>query len=521
MQIQPTLVALLVPCLFLSVLPASLSAQEAAQGSVRPGAVKPVPEQRRQGFESVDPELCKKWLSYLASDELRGRATGKPGYKKAAEFVAARFAEFGLKPVGADGSYFQDVPFFAVGADPEQSFIAVLSADGKELCRVALGKGLGGRISENSDKEFELVSLVAKSAEDIDKDQLGGKAVLFVDQSERGRRGTVASRALRTARPGAILTVDDRSAALVDERISSGNRGRNRVASSRFRSLNSYAISSAAAKKVRAAIAAQSGGVKLKTHVVVSRRPVFGANVLGLLEGSDPKLKHEVVGIGSHLDHIGANGDSINNGADDDGSGTTGVLAVARAFSKNPTKPRRSILFMCFSGEERGMIGSGYYANNPVFPNEEMIAELQMDMIGRNEEVVDRRSGEVTEKAEDNINSLHLIGSKKLSESLHNTCVAINNAHIGFDFEYDEEDVFYRSDHVKFAQKDIPVAFFFTGFHPQYHRPDDTVEKINFPKLARVAKLVYSVAFEIGDADQRPKRDRLWKDVPQRRRRGR
>ena len=248
---------------------------------------------------------------------------------------------------------------------------------------------------------------------------------------------------------------------------------------------------------------------------------VYVQRVSRMLEGSDPVLKNEIVGIGSHLDHIGARGERINNGADDDGSGTTGVIAVSRAFGMNPVKPRRSVLFMCFAGEERGMIGSGYYADNPIFPNQEMVVELQMDMIGRNEEVVDRRSGKVTEKASDNVNSLHLIGSKKLSESLHNTCVAINEAHIGFAFEYDEEDVFYRSDHVKFAQKDIPVAFFFTGFHPQYHRPDDTVEKINFPKLARVAKLVYSVAFEIGDADQRPKRDRLWKDVSQRRRRGR
>jgi hypothetical protein len=498
----------------LSATQSSLVAQDSEQ---RP-AISSVPENRRQGFESIDPELCKKWLTYLASDELRGRATGTPGYRKAADFVAAHFAKHGLKPVGKDGTYFQHVPFFAVGADPKQSYIAVLGSDGNEMFRVEIGKGLGGQISENSDKEFELVSLVAKSAEDVSKDGLQGKAVLFVDKSESARRGTVASRALLRAGAGAILTVDDKAAADAGERISSGNRGRNRVLSGRFRSLNSYAISTAVADKIRNAMAAQGGAVKLKTHVVIAKHEVFGANVIGLLEGSDPNLKHEIVGIGSHLDHIGANGETINNGADDDGSGSTGVLAVVRAFAKNPTKPRRSVLFMCFSGEERGLIGSGYYVNNPIFPNKNMIAELQMDMIGRNEEKIDRVSRAVIEKAEDNVNSLHLVGSEKLSKALHNTCLAINKAHIGFDFEYDEEGVFYRSDHVKFAQKDIPIAFFFTGFHPQYHRPDDTVEKINFPKLARVAQLVYSIAFEIGDADERPKRDRLWKDVPPRRR---
>ena len=195
-----------------------------------------------------------------------------------------------------------------------------------------------------------------------------------------------------------------------------GTRNRNRARSGRFRRPNRYAISTAIAEKIRAALKA-SGGIKLKTHIVVTEKPAFAANVVGLLEGSDSNLSHEIVGIGSHLDHIGARGDRINNGADDDGSGTTGVLAVARAFAKNPKKPRRSLLFMCFAGEERGMVGSGFYANNPIFPNEEMVVELQMDMIGRNEEFVNRRTGEVTEKAEDNVNTLHLIGSEKLSKA--------------------------------------------------------------------------------------------------------
>ncbi len=150
------------------------------------------------------------------------------------------------------------------------------------------------------------------------------------------------------------------------------------------------------------------------------------------------------------------------------------------------------------------MVGSSYYANNPIFSNENMVCELQMDMIGRDEERVDRRTGEVTEKAEDNRNTLHLIGTEKLSMELHRTCLAMNEAHVGFEFEYDEEDVFYRSDHVSFARKDIPIAFFFTGFHPDYHRPTDTIDKIDFGKLARVAAYVYDIAFELADADLRP-----------------
>ena len=214
-----------------------------------------------------------------------------------------------------------------------------------------------------------------------------------------------------------------------------------------------------------------------RSNIEVETKTVFACNVVGMLRGRDPKLSKEIVGIGSHLDHIGKRGTVINNGADDDGSGTTGVLAVARAFAKNKIKPKRSLLFMAFCGEEMGLIGSNYYVEHPLFENSSMVAELQMDMIGRNEERA-RRSKDVddSEKAEDNINCLHLVGTKKLSDEMHQICLAANEKYGRFAIEYDEENVFGRSDHKNFARKDIPIAFFFTGFHPQYHKPDDTVE---------------------------------------------
>lgn len=506
------------PILVLAAFAPLAVAQEDAKKSNPPSDFKSLPAHRQIGFDSINTAHCRSWLTYLAADELRGRATGTPGYKLAAEFVAERFKEAGLKPVGDDGTYFQKIPCVTVGPDPDVSYIAVLDSEGNEIMRVAVGKGVGGAITEKSDAVYELTMLAAKSADDVEGADVKGKAVLFLDESPPGRRGTVASRALMRAQPGSILAVNDVLCNVVESRVSLGSRSRNRASAGRFRRPNSYSISSQVAEKLKVALQA-AGTLRLKTNIVVIERPAFAANVVGLLEGSDPALKNEIVGIGSHLDHIGARGERINNGADDDGSGTTGVIAVSRAFAKNPVKPRRSVLFMCFAGEERGMIGSGYYADNPIFPNQEMVVELQMDMIGRNEEFVNRRTGEVTEKASDNVNTLHLIGSQKLSEAVHNVCLAMNQDHVGFEFEYDEEDVFYRSDHVKFAQKDIPVAFFFTGFHPQYHQPDDTVDRINFPKLARVAKLVYAIAFEIGDAEERPKRDRLWSEVPRRSRR--
>jgi hypothetical protein len=481
---------------------------ERARVAPDPSTLEPVPEARRGGFDSIDPELCREWLSYLASDELGGRDTGRPGYRLAAEFVAKKFEEFGLEPVGDDGTYFQAVPFVELGPVAQKSFLAVSDAQGTEVLRIAVGDGLGGQIGEESDADGALVVVDADEgiAEGV---ELEGRFVLL--------RGDLDRRTLFQvfrAGPAGMLTVDDEAAREVSKRIELDTGGRDRTRNARFRMPNRYVLTAAQADRLAEAAAAE--GAVVHAHIEIEKAPVFAANVVGFLEGSDPELKNEIVGIGSHLDHVGQRGESIYNGADDDASGTTGVLAVARAFHVNGTKPRRSLLFLCFSGEEKGLIGSRHYVENPIFPNERMVAELQMDMIGRWEENPEGQ----TEAKEDNVNTLHLIGSQKLSDEMHAICLELNERHVGFEYEFDEEDVFFRSDHVNFARQDIPIAFFFTGFHPQYHQPGDTVEKIDFDKLARVAKLVYSIAFEIADRDEKPNVDRTFEEVNPRRRRG-
>jgi Zn-dependent M28 family amino/carboxypeptidase len=143
---------------------------------------------------------------------------------------------------------------------------------------------------------------------------------------------------------------------------------------------------------------------------------------------------------------------------------------------------------MAFCGEEMGLVGSGHYASNPIFPLKDMVCELQMDMVGRNEQTN-------TEPASENVDTIHLVGSQRLSTQLHELCLEMNK-YVGFKFEYDEEDVYTRSDHYQFASKGVPIAFLFSGFHPDYHRPTDTIEKINFDKIANTAKLFYLVAHE-------------------------
>ena len=306
-------------------------------------ATQPVAEARQPGFDSIDPDVCREWLEYLASDELGGRETGTPGYKLAAEFIAARFAEFGLRPVGDDGTYFQRVPFARVGPDLEKSHVVLIGEAGVELLRVQVGEGLGGRISEKSDRELGAVVLVAESAEDVDAVDVEGKAVVLFDESPRGRRGSEARSALRSAGSGVVFTVDDAAAARVTQRITAEGR-RRRVQSARFRAANRYSLTEAVAEQFRAVLAKHPDAV-LRVHIEIAREPVFAANVLGLFEGSDPQLKAEIVGIGSHLDHIGSRGEVINNGADDDGSGSVGVHGRgSRAGDKTPVPaaPERS-----------------------------------------------------------------------------------------------------------------------------------------------------------------------------------
>ena len=246
-------------------------------------------------------------------------------------------------------------------------------------------------------------------------------------------------------------------------------------------------------------------------------------NVWAVLPGSDPKLRDEYVVIGSHLDHLGESRGTIYPGADDDGSGTTGVMAVAQMFAKNPARPKRSVLFVCFSAEERGLIGSRYFVDNCPIPLSAIAAELQMDMIGRSEEE-SRDGGRLVnrgETAEDNRNVIHLVGTKKMSSALHELCM-VSNQKAGFEIEFDQESLFTRSDHANFAYKGVPIAFFFTGIHKDYHQPTDTPDKIDYPKLLRIARYVYDIGYEVADGATRPMIDpELWRQFKKTDRRGR
>lgn len=229
-------------------------------------------------------------------------------------------------------------------------------------------------------------------------------------------------------------------------------------------------------------------------------------NVLAYIKGSEKP--DEIIVISAHLDHIGVSGSGeINNGADDDGSGTVAILEIAEAFKKAVDSghgPKRSILFLHVTGEEIGLFGSRYYADvDPVFPLANTVANLNIDMIGR-----------IDPKHENQRNYLYLIGSDKLSQELHDVSEAINEKFFNMEFDYtynDDNDpnrFYYRSDHYNFAKNDIPVIFYFNGTHADYHRPSDTPDKIEYDLLETRAKLIFHTAWELANREERIKVDK-------------
>ena len=234
-----------------------------------------------------------------------------------------------------------------------------------------------------------------------------------------------------------------------------------------------------------------------------NKKYIKGENIIGYIEGTD--LKDELLVITAHYDHLGTKEESlIYNGADDNGSGTSSIMEIAQAFmlaKKEGNGPRRSVLIMPVSGEEKGLLGSKYYADNPIYPLENTIANLNVDMIGRIDDY------------HDNPDYVYLIGSDRLSTELHQISEDVNKQYINLelDYKFNEEDdpnrYYYRSDHYNFAKNNIPVIFYFNGVHADYHKTSDTVDKIHFGKIQKISRYIFLTAWELANRNERPKLD--------------
>ena len=240
----------------------------------------------------------------------------------------------------------------------------------------------------------------------------------------------------------------------------------------------------------------------LRQRIILKQKYVKGENVLGFIQGTD--LKDEVLIITAHYDHLGKKDTLIYNGADDNASGTSAILEIAEAFmkaKKDSVGPRRSILIMAVSGEEKGLLGSKYYTDKPIYSLEKTIANLNVDMIGR------------IDKHHKNGDYVYLIGSDRLSTELHNISEEVNRKHFNLklDYTYNDKDdpnrYYYRSDHYNFAKNNIPVIFYFNGVHGDYHKSTDTIDKIDFKKTQKISRLIFLTAWELANRNERPSLD--------------
>lgn len=453
----------------------------------------PPPGKWAKGFYSITAEQCEDWLSVLAGPEFEGRGTGQPGHVKAAHWVAGKCAEFGLKPVGDADTFFQMLPISKLFVDAEKSKISVgedLSIGFEEA--VSLDRFTSDPVVQG---KVAFVRISGAEAAFEDRQQLRDKIVILtVDESAKSR----VTQLLFRQRPIAILEVTEDLPESSTQLKRENSRRRSRstsgfitatAAGSLLEAVGGEAAWLSPAEENKATVHETEADCKIELRVY--EEPTAVPNVVAWLPGADESVNDEYLVIGAHLDHLGVRGDTYYPGADDNGSGSTAILNIAKAISENSVPPKRSILFIWFAAEEIGLVGSAHYVANPTLPLDKMIGMLNIDMVGRNEE-------KGNEAASENIQSLHLVGSQKGDPAFHELILE-SNKHVNLTFEFDEENVFGRSDQINFFRKGASVAFLFGGFHPDYHRPSDKPEKINYEKIAAAAKLFYLAALGATD----------------------
>lgn len=475
----------------------------------------------------ITAEDARRHLSILASDEYEGRETGKPGAEKAANYIANEFKKLGLQPP-VNGSYFLNVPL------TENSTKIAFSVNGQDLVN---GKDFAASRSAASDKPVEandVVFIGYGTDAEIGNTDLTDKVLLWVneDKPQEGKTPNTGYRLsnartqivknLQSKNPALILGVNGEIANMLKRFGAGVTAPRLSIKTDAAKAASTQAvvlnITPAVADQILRSIgktydqiktgASQNLKAEIKLSIRTESKDVKAVDVLGFMPGTD--LKDEVLIFSAHYDHIGLVSDpnakdKVNNGADDDGSGTTGILEIARAFTeakKAGHGPRRSILFLGNVGEEKGLLGSEYYTDHPVFPLANTITDLNIDMIGR-------VGYEYIGKA-DSANYVYTIGSAMLSKELRqiNEDADRKYVHIEQDYKYDDPNdpnrFYYRSDHYNFAKHGVPIIFYFNGVHDDYHQPGDEVSKINFPLLAKRAQLVYYTGWELANRDKKP-----------------
>mgnify|MGYP001380942069 CR=1 FL=1 len=482
----------------------------------------------------------RSYLEVLASPDFEGRETGTEGLRLAADFIAAHFEALDLPKVGENGTYFQRIAFTAESWDNGQielelngksyrhltDFLSFPSLNPhREVYTANEVVFLGYGIDDPKYSDYKGADVRGKTILIYHDEPVNGEGVSFITGSKTlSVWSSDLRKKLETAHRYGVHTVliidpdikksvgEARKTLLSSEmRMGEGGQPDGRYPNNAF--ISSTLAKEIVGNKMNKFVKLRDGikrsgkpdsmpfKANLKMVQKKSVRQLAGSNVLGYIEGSDPNLKHEVVVVTAHFDHLGKRGNSIYHGADDNGSGTSAVMNIAKAFAqakKEGHGPRRSVLCLLVSGEEKGLLGSEFYAENPVFPLENTVANVNVDMIGRTDK-----------KHADSPNYIYVIGSNRLSTDLHDINEAANARFTNIELDYtynaknDPNRFYYRSDHYNFAKKGIPAIFYFSGVHKDYHQPSDTVDKILFDKMENIGRLIFYTTWELANREER------------------
>ncbi len=484
-----------------------------------------------QGSLSITPEEMKAHVYYLASDDMKGRNTPSPELDTCAAYIARQFASYGLETVVADNKSYRQVFNVLRARLSEPNTLKLITSRGDTSYRIKddfVPLHLTANRKVWAPVVFAGYGITAPEYhyDDYSSIDAKGKIVLiFTNEPQEKDTTSVFDGAKRTDHSKLLIKVEnaiDHGAMgllLVSTPLRRFRRPPNPWPSL-MRNAPQDAVPLTLEEKAEKRIVCMRIGKKLADDLIkgaghtyeelhqnidetlkpqsleiegitITMESALDAekfstqNVVGFWEGVDPDLKNEIIVIGAHYDHVGVSNASIYNGADDNASGTAGVMEVAEAFTQCKTRPKRSILFMAFAGEEKGLFGSRYYIDDPIFPIENVVVMLNLDMISRND-----------------TNEVAIIGTptsldlKEINEKANET--------IGMDLTYDQEKYFLNSDHYPFYRKDIPVLSYHSKMTPDLHKPSDDPEKIIPEKMARIGRLVFSTAWMVANRTERP-----------------
>ncbi|WP_417619920.1 M28 family peptidase [Oceanihabitans sediminis] len=470
---------------------------------------------------SITEAELKEMLYTYASDEFEGRETGQPGQKKAVEYLKNHYIDLGVASALANDKYFQTVPLQTLktpsvsltvnGKNYEglEDFVSLnLSPDGKinteDIVYVAYGIDDEKYSNyEGLDVKGKVVLIKAGEPKNTDGEYIISGSSTTSKWSNFRQEFAAKRDAAKNNGAKAVLFYNPENFHFAVRRYGSPS-GRMDLIETKG-DFYYFMITNELAKAIHSDIEKSDETKTLAASIAIDYKndgEIFDSeNVVAFIEGSEKP--EEYIVISAHLDHEGIKDGEVYNGADDDGSGTVAILEIAEAFKKavkDGKGPKRSVVFLHVTAEEKGLLGSRYYTDvDPIFPLEKTVANLNIDMIGRTD----------PKRKKTNRNYLYLIGSDKLSTELHEISEAVNSKYCNIDLDYtfnadnDPNRFYYRSDHYNFAKNNIPVIFYFNGTHEDYHKPGDTPDKIQYDLLENRTRLIFHTAWELANRDKK------------------